>query len=170
MGPSRTVAAVARAVGVSRAAVNLTAQRYSWTARATSWDDYGALRACSAPERVQQAAAAAPMTSLVSDAQREVEKTFLQLVEDYRAAIEGLGKAQLATARLMTAKAQRSAASMLQDERPLTSSQLPAFVNAAASLAAAAQHQWGKALGVNTLLDRLEGSLAAMDAEVLDTD
>jgi formate dehydrogenase maturation protein FdhE len=129
--------------------VNLTAQRYCWTARATSWDDNRTLETCSAPERVQQAAAAAPVTSAVSDAQREAEKTFLQLIEDYRVAVEGLSKAQLATARLMTAKAQRSAASLLQDDRPLTSSQLPAFVNAAASLAAAAQHQWGKALGVN---------------------
>jgi hypothetical protein len=105
---------------------------------------------------------------VVSDAQREAEQTFLQLVEDYRIAIEGLGKAQLATARLMTAKAQRSAASMLQDERPLAASQLPSFVSAAVNLAAASQHQLGKALGVNVLLDRLEVSLAAMDADVVE--
>jgi hypothetical protein len=140
LGPSRTVAAVARAVGVSRAAVNLTAQRHSWTERATSWDDYRAWRTCPAPESLQQAAMAGPLTPVVANAQREAEKAFVLLIEDYRAAIEGLGKAQLATARLMTAKAQRSAALMLQDDRPLASSQLPSFVSAAANLAAAAQH------------------------------
>jgi hypothetical protein len=148
--------------------VNLTAQRHNWTERATSWDDYCTLRTCPAPERVQQAALAAPVTSVVSDAQREAEQTFLQLVEDYRTAIEGLGRAQLATARLMTAKAKRSAASILQDDRPLAPNQLPSFVSAAANLAAAAQHQWGRALGVNALLDRLEGSLADVDAEVVE--
>jgi hypothetical protein len=170
LGPSRSLAAIAKSVGVSRQAVAQTAERWNWAARSASWDDYQVLRVtdCPAPGRLQDAAAAPPIAAVVSDEVREAERAFMALVEEFRAAVEALGKGQLVTARLMTEKARRSAAALLQDDRPLPPSQLPGFVSAAANLAAAAQHQWGRALGVNALLDRMDAGLAAMDVEALD--
>ncbi len=170
MGPTRSLAAIARAVGVSRQAIAQSAQRWSWETRTVAFDDHQALRDCPAPERLQEAAAAIPITAVASNEARQAEREFLVLVEQFRGAMEALGRDQLQAARGMTAVTRRSVAKLLEEERTLNAKDLPAFVNSAVNLASAAQHQWGKSLGVNALLDRLEGSLAAVDAEVLNVD
>jgi hypothetical protein len=82
--------------------------------------------------------------------------------------VESIGKAQMVTARAMTEKARRSVAALLEDDRPLSAAQLPAFVSATTALAAAAQQHWSKALGVDLLLGQMSQALIAVDAEVVD--
>jgi hypothetical protein len=162
------MAAVARLHRVSRAAVHETAKRWAWASRAAAWDEHQSLQACQAPQRLQQAAAAAPLTHLVSDDARDAERQFMVMLEQYRAAVEALSRDQLQTARAMTAVSRRSVARLLEDGRTLSSKDISAFVNSATHLAAAAQASWGRAIGVDALLDRLESSLAAVDAAVVE--
>lgn len=168
-GPNRSLAAIARLNGVSRAAIHETARRYSWIARAAAWDDAQAISVCPAPERLKEAAAAPiTTTTVVSDETRAAERDYLASVELYRGCVEALGKAQMVTARAMTEKARRSVAALLEDDRPLTASQLPAFVSATTALAAAAQQNWSKSIGVDRLLQQMEQALIAVDAEMVD--
>ena len=153
---------------MSRQAVAQSAKRWNWELRAAAHDDHAVLADCPAPGRLHEAAAAAPITSLVTDATRQAEREFLALLEQFRSAVEALGRDEFQVARGMVAVSRRSVAKLLEEGRTLSARDLPAFVNSTVTLAAAAQHQWVNALGVNALLDRLEGSLAAMDAEVLD--
>lgn len=153
---------------MSRQAVAQSAKRWNWELRAAAHDDHAVLADCPAPGRLHETAAAAPITSLVTDATRQAEREFLALLEQCRSAVEALGRDEFQVARGMVAVSRRSVAKLLEEGRTLSARDLPSFVNSTVTLAAAAQHQWGKSLGVNALLDRLEGSLAAMDAEVLD--
>jgi hypothetical protein len=167
-GPNRSLAAIARIHGVSRAAIHETARRYDWSARAAAWDAAQVVSACPAPERLKEAVAIPPTTLAVNDATRASERAFLQLVEEFRSAVESLGRDQLITARAMTLKVKRSVGQLLADERPISARELPAFINATVTLSAAAQAQWAKSLGVDALLDRMEGALTAVDAAAIE--
>ena len=158
---------MARIFNVSRAAIHETSKRWDWSTRAKFFDEYQAMKVCPAPDRLQEAAAASPVTPVVTEEVRAMEREFLTLIELYRSSIEALGKAQLSTARGMTEKARRSVAVMLQDDKPLSASQLPGFVSAATTLAAAAQHTWGRSIGVDRLLEQMAQAVATVDATVI---
>lgn len=153
---------------MSRQAVAQSAKRWNWELRAAAHDDHAVLADCPAPGRLHEAAAAAPITSLVTDATRQAEREFLALLEQYRGAVEALGRDEFQVARGMVAVSRRSVAKLLEEGCTLSARDLPSFVNSAASLAAAAQHQWGKSIGVDRLLMQMEQAMAVADAEVLD--
>lgn len=159
---------MARLHQVTRSAVHETAKRWDWASRAAAWDEHQVLQVNHVPQRIQQAASSAPLATLVTDDAREAERQFMALVEQFRSAVEALGRDQLQTARAMTAVSRRSVARLLEDGRSLSARDLPAFVNSTVNLATAAQGTWAKSIGVNALLDRLESSLAAMDASVVE--
>lgn len=162
------MAAVARLHHVTRAAVHETAKRWDWASRAAAWDEHQALQASPVPQRLRQAASSEPLAILMSDEARDAERQFMALVEQFRSAVEALGRDQLQTARAMTAVSRRSVARLLEDGRTLSARDLPSFVNSTVNLAAAAQASWAKSLGVDALLDRLESSMQAMDAAVVE--
>jgi hypothetical protein len=153
---------------VSRQAVAQTAQRWNWELRAAAHDDYAVLADCPAPGRLHEAAAAAPILSLASDATRQAEREFLDLLEQFRDAVQALGRDEFQVARGMVAVSRRSVAKLLEEGRTLSARDLPAFVNSTVTLAAAAQHQWGKSIGVDRLLLQMEQAMTVADAEVLD--
>jgi BMFP domain-containing protein YqiC len=168
LGPSRSLAAIARAAGVSRQAVAQTAQRWNWELRAAAHDDHAVLADCQAPGRLHEAAAAAPIRSLVTEATRQAEREFLALLEQFRGSVEALARDEFQVARGMVAVSRRSVAKLLEEGRTLSARDLPAFVNSTVILAAAAQHQWGKSIGVDRLLLQMEQAMTVADAEVLD--
>lgn len=159
-GPVRQLTLTAEKFGVAVSTISEQASRFEWRRRAAAWDNAQGLRDCPAPERLQEAAAAAPITSVsVSDDTRAAEKAYLALIEEFRQAVEALGRDQLVTARAMTAKAKGSVRRLLEDDRPISARDLPAFINATVTLGTAAQAQWAKSLGVESLLQRMEAAI-----------
>jgi hypothetical protein len=160
------MAAIARTVKVSREAIRQTAARFDWASRAAAYDSSHASAAPSpAPERLQLAADARAVLPPATEDARAAEQKYLELLEQYRAAVEALGREQLVTARAMTAVAKRTAGRLLREERVLSPRDLPAFVNSMVNLASAGHAAWAKSIGVDRLLEQMELSLALAEAD-----
>jgi hypothetical protein len=163
-GPGRQLNRTAAHFGIAMSTASEQSRRFRWWERARSWDDAHASAAPSpAPERLQLAAAAPSVLPPATEEARAAETEYLELLEQYRAAVEALGREQLVTARAMTAVARRTAGRLLREERVLGPRDLPAFVNSMVNLASAGQASWAKALGFEKLLRLMDQSLADAD-------
>jgi hypothetical protein len=160
-GPGRQLNRTAAHFGVKLPTISEQAKRCQWLERARAWDQAHASAAPSpAPQRLHLAAASSALPPPATEGERVAEAEYQELLEQYRSAVEALGREQLVTARAMTATAKRTAMRLLREERVLGPRDLPAFVNSMVNLASSSQAAWAKALGVEKLLRLMEQSLA----------
>jgi hypothetical protein len=163
-GPGRQLNRTAAHFGIAMSTASEQSRRFGWWERAAAWDDAHASAAPSpAPERLKLAAAAPPVLPPATEEARAAESEYLELLEQYRVAVEALGREQLVTARAMTATAKRTAMRLLREEKVLSSRDLPSFVNSMVTLASASQAAWAKSLGVDRLLQQMQLALADAD-------
>jgi hypothetical protein len=158
-GPDRSLASVARLFGVSREAIRQTAMRFSWPARAEAYDS-----SCSSTEDLPAA-----MEPVMTRHYQGLDNEYLQLLEQFRLEAERLGKSQVRLSRGFTQIASKNAARILASEKPLTVREISQLATTAAALASSGLATWGRAIGVERVLDQVRQNVsAAAQVEVID--
>jgi hypothetical protein len=178
LGVGRTVAAAAKRFGVSWQAIHRAAKLYRWHERAAAFDQNRA-----APGPVAAALArleVAPAPIVVNGQQATFSCTF-RSQEEFRRAVEELGRKQMATCQGLTAvtaslashlealvgslpvkDANGKAVQPLEAGRSLreaigsTSRALQAVSSAAAQMGTVGRENWGQAVGIEMLLAKFE--------------
>lgn len=195
-GPRRTKVATARAFGAAPSSIHELATKYRWDERALAWDErYGLATPRQSenplidpeiPERLQEVASQPPagvpgvqetenpvLLDPVEATIRAKEQEHERMLEEFRSEAELLGRRQMQIARGMTSLVGSSVAEMLTRREILNARSIPGFISAACTLAAAANHNWGRAIGVDRLLLQMEQAVAELerrtveDAEVI---
>ena len=182
LGEGRTVAAVARRFRVTWQAIHRAAKTYHWHERAAAFDQHRA-----APGPVAAALARlemAPAPVAVNGEQATFSCTF-RSQEEFRRAVEELGRQQMATCQGLTAVSASLAAHLealagslpvkdangeavqaLEAGRSLreaigsTSRALQAVSSAAAQMSTSGRENWGQAVGIEMLLAKVEALIA----------
>lgn len=196
-GPQRTRAETAIAFGTSKQAIGTLALKFNWAGRAAEFDSLVFKHGVRIPKTLQEAASEpSPLTKPWTAAAKTVdemaqaaqgaeaspdgqtlvpampqfggrEQEHLEALEEFRRESETLGRRQMAIARGMTQLASASVAEMLSNRALLRARELPSFISAACSMAAAAQHNWGRAIGVDRLLLTMEQAIADREQELV---
>jgi hypothetical protein len=158
-GPNRSLASVARLFGVSREAIRQTATRFSWPSRAEAYDS-----SCSSMGDLPTA-----LEPLTTRHCKDHDADHLAVLEEFRIEAERLGRAQARLSRGLNQIAARNAARILASDKPLTVREMSQLATTAAALASSGLATWGKAIGVERLLDQMRQNVsAAAQVEVID--
>ena len=149
LGPGRSLAAVAKLYGVSRAAISETSGRYDWPARAEAWDAQGAVT-----ESVKVVATVLDQVAVAGDGEG-FNPEFAEALEAFRSEAEAIGRSHTRAARALSAAATKSAARLLEaaeSGKPLSAREIAALAGVSAQLATSGVALWGRALGVERML------------------
>jgi hypothetical protein len=179
-GPDRKKITTAAHFGVSRPTVTMLSKRWNWIERAQAWDVAKELYsddALTLPERLQQAASRVERGALahpeayesltVSPEVRARELEHEQVLEEYRAEYESLGRRQMKIARAMTNIAGNSVAAMVKSGETLHPRAIPGFLQSAIALGQAAHQNWGKSIGVDRLLLTMQQAVMEMEQRAI---
>jgi hypothetical protein len=191
LGPKRTKAATARALGMATSSIHQLATKYCWDERAKAWDSQHGLAFGDEsenpnfqppiPDRLQAVASqphdtlpgpenpAAPLAlNPVADEIRAKELEHEQMLEEFRREAELLGRRQMSIARGMTQLVGSTVAEMLASKETLPVRLIPGFISSACTLAAAAHHGWGRAIGIDRLLLQMERAVMELEARTIE--
>jgi hypothetical protein len=98
-----------------------------------------------------------------------LDNEYLELLEQFRLEAERLGKSQVRLSRGFTQIASKNAARILASKKPLTVREISQLATTAAALASSGLASWGRAVGVERLLDQVRQNVsAAAQVEVID--
>jgi hypothetical protein len=190
-GPKRTKTETAKAFGILRGSVSVLASTYHWDARARAWDEQHGLAFSEKtssveiepeiPERLQEVASQPPaqrsdsekLVATVNLSQvdadiRAKEEEHERKLEEFRSEAELLGRRQMQIARGMTQIVGNTVAEMLAGRETIHPRSIPGFISSACTLAAAAHHGWGRAIGVEKLLLSMERAVAELEQRTIE--
>jgi septal ring-binding cell division protein DamX len=119
--------------------------RFSWPERAEAYDS-------STTTTEDIPAALEPVTARPFD---DLDAEHLVVLEEFRLEAERLGRAQARLSRGLNQIAARNAARILASDKPLTVREMSQLATTAAALASSGLATWGRAIGVERLLDQL---------------
>jgi hypothetical protein len=148
-GEDRSLASVARWAGVSRAAIHESSQRWDWVSRAKAFDAENALADPLPLARVLE-----PVTP---GADHDLDAELLEALEEFRAEVEQAGRGHLRLARGLSVAAARNAARLAGSDR-LNARDVAALASASTQLAASGMALWGRAIGAEQLIARMEAA------------
>jgi hypothetical protein len=148
-GADRSLASVARWAGVSRAAIHESSQRWDWVSRAKAFDAENALA-----DPLPLAQVLAPVTPRADD---DLDTELLEALEMYRAEVQQAGQSHLRLARGLSVAAARNAARLAGSDR-LTARDVAALASVSTQLAASGMALWGRAIGAEQLISRMEAA------------
>lgn len=191
LGPKRTKAALQRLTGNAPSSIHQLATKYCWDERAKAWDERHGLAFADEtevpeidvpiPERLQEVASQPPTRKAVDEKPvtaitlnpveaeiRAREEEHERKLEEFRNEAELLGRRQMQIARGMTQLVSNSIAEMLATKETLNARAIPGFISSACTLAAAAHHGWGRAIGVEKLLLSMERAVAELEQRTIE--
>jgi hypothetical protein len=97
----------------------------------------------------------------------DLQAEHLAALEEFRLETERLGRSHARLSRGLTQAAARSAAKIIASEKALSVREVSQLASTAAALASSGLSMWGKSIGVDQLLQRMQTAITAADVEVL---